>query len=142
MCYTTTFVVPLQYYVLLHSINSTQCDNILFLTPRELPAAVPLTGGGSRTAVNIVVVVAVLILLSHRYYNAVRGHRTDSNNSGAENDVRRKNKNNTSQYTTISRSPRWTNGSPGMPLVLVREYESRRVEILNIFPTKKKRINS
>ena len=38
----------------------------------------------------------------------------------------------------ISRSPRWTSGSPRMLLVLVREFESRRGEILNLFPKIKK----
>ena len=36
----------------------------------------------------------------------------------------------------------WTSGSPRMLLVLVREFESRRGEILNLFAKKKeKRIN-
>ena len=38
-----------------------------------------------------------------------------------------------------SRSPRWTSGSPRMLLVLVREFESRRGEILNLFAKKKKK---
>ena len=38
----------------------------------------------------------------------------------------------------ISRSPRWTSGSPRMLLVLIREFESRRGEILNLFAKKKK----
>ena len=37
-----------------------------------------------------------------------------------------------------SRPPRWTSGSPRMLLVLVREFESRRGEILNIFAKIKK----
>ena len=37
------------------------------------------------------VVVVVLTLLTHRY-EAVRGHRTGSNNSGAEDYLRRENK--------------------------------------------------
>ena len=35
------------------------------------------------------VVIVVVLTLTHRY-NAVRGHRTGSNNSGAENYLRRK----------------------------------------------------
>ena len=31
------------------------------------------------------------------------------------------------------RSPRWTSGTPQMLLVLIREFESRRGEILNLF---------
>ena len=34
----------------------------------------------------------------------------------------------------FSRSPRWTSGSPRMPLVLVREFESRRGEVLSLIP--------
>ena len=50
--------------------------------------------GGGVTAVAVswvmrVVVVVVVLALIHRY-NAVRGHRTGSNNSGAEDDLRRK----------------------------------------------------
>ena len=37
------------------------------------------------------------------------------------------------QLFMITRSPRWTSGSPRMLLVLVREFESRRGEILNLF---------
>ena len=37
----------------------------------------------------------------------------------------------------LGRSPRWTSGSPRMLLVLVREFESRRGEILNLFANKK-----
>ena len=37
----------------------------------------------------VVVVVVVVLTLTHRY-NAVRGHRTGSNNSGAEDYLRRK----------------------------------------------------
>ena len=33
----------------------------------------------------------------------------------------------------LCRSPRWTSGSPRMIAVLVREFESRRGEILNLF---------
>ena len=36
-------------------------------------------------------------------------------------------------YYSISRSPRWTSGSPRMLLVLVREFESRRGEIFILF---------
>ena len=36
-----------------------------------------------------------------------------------------------------SRSARWTSGSPRMVLVLVRQFESRRGEILNLFANKK-----
>ena len=36
--------------------------------------------------------VHVVLTLTHRYNNAVRGHRTRSNNSGAEDYLRRKNK--------------------------------------------------
>ena len=39
----------------------------------------------------VVVVVVVVLTLTHRH-NAVRGHRTGSNNSGAENYLRRKTK--------------------------------------------------
>ena len=42
-------------------------------------------------------------------------------------------------YYSISRSPRWTSGSPRMLLALVREFESRRGEILNLFAKKKKK---
>ena len=38
------------------------------------------------------VVVAVIVVTSTHRYNAVRGHRTGSNNSGAEDYLRRKNK--------------------------------------------------
>ena len=38
------------------------------------------------------VVVVVVLTLTHHGYNAVRGHRTGSNNSGAEDYLRRKNK--------------------------------------------------
>ena len=38
-----------------------------------------------------------------------------------------------------SRSPRWTCGSPRMLLALVREFESRRGEILNLFAKKKRK---
>ena len=38
----------------------------------------------------------------------------------------------------LERSPRWTSGSPRMLLVWVREFESRRGEILNFFAKKKK----
>ena len=38
----------------------------------------------------------------------------------------------------VSRSPRWTSGSPRMLLVLIREFESRRGEILNLFAKMKK----
>ena len=38
-----------------------------------------------------------------------------------------------------SRSPRWTSGSPRMLLLSVREFESRRGEILNLFAKKKRR---
>ena len=38
-----------------------------------------------------------------------------------------------------SRSPRWTRGSPRMLLVLIREFESRRGQILNLFAKKKKK---
>ena len=41
-------------------------------------------------------------------------------------------------YLYPERSPRWTSGNPRMLLVLVREFESRRGEILNKFPKKKK----
>ena len=41
----------------------------------------------------------------------------------------------------IQRSPGCTSGSPRMLLVLVREFESRRGEILNLFAKKSKRIN-
>ena len=37
----------------------------------------------------------------------------------------------------LSLSLRWTSGSPRMLLVLVREFESRRGEILNLYATKK-----
>ena len=40
-----------------------------------------------------------------------------------------------------SRSPRWTSGSPRMLLVLVREFESRRGEILNLFYEKLKNVS-
>ena len=41
-----------------------------------------------------------------------------------------------------TRSPRWTSGSPRMLLVLIREFESRRCEILIFFAKKKEeRIN-
>ena len=43
----------------------------------------------SRHTVVVVVVVVVFLTLTHRY-NAVRGHRTGSNNSGAEDYVSRK----------------------------------------------------
>ena len=36
----------------------------------------------------------------------------------------------------ISRSPRWTSGSPRMLLVLIREFESRRGKISNLFAKK------
>ena len=39
----------------------------------------------------------------------------------------------------VCMSPRWTSGSPRMLLVLVREFESRRGEILNLFEKKKKK---
>ena len=39
----------------------------------------------------------------------------------------------TTTTATTSRSPRWSSGSPRMLLVLVREFESRRGEILNLF---------
>ena len=39
---------------------------------------------------------------------------------------------------SICRSPRWSSGNPRMLLVLVREFESRRGEILTFFATKKK----
>ena len=38
-----------------------------------------------------------------------------------------------------SRSPRWTSGSPRMLLVLVREFESRRGEILTLFAKERKK---
>ena len=38
----------------------------------------------------------------------------------------------------FSRSPRWTSGSPRMLLVLIREFECRRGEILNLFAQIKK----
>ena len=41
-------------------------------------------------------------------------------------------------YIWWQRSPRWTSGSPRMLLVLVREFESRRGEILNLFAKIKK----
>ena len=60
----------------------------------------------------------------------------------------RKTQQSAARYSTIYtlvygtyRSPRWTSGSsPPMPLliVLVREFESRRGEILNLFAKKKK----
>ena len=46
-----------------------------------------------------VVVVAVVLTLTHHGYNAVRGHRTGSNNSGAEDDLRRKT-NKKTEYNT------------------------------------------
>ena len=42
------------------------------------------------------------------------------------------------KFVVTSRSPRWTSGSPRMLLVFVREFESCRGEILNIFAKKKK----
>ena len=39
----------------------------------------------------------------------------------------------------LTRSPRWTSGSPRMLLVLVRELESRRGEILNLFAKEKEK---
>ena len=38
----------------------------------------------------------------------------------------------------MSRSPRWTSGSPRMLLVLIREFESRCGEILILFAKMKK----
>ena len=40
-----------------------------------------------------------------------------------------------------SRSPRWSSGNPRMLLVLVREFESRRGEILNLFYKKLKNVS-
>ena len=40
----------------------------------------------------------------------------------------------------VCMSPRWTSGSPRMLLVLVREFESRRGEILNLFAKKKNQL--
>ena len=37
-----------------------------------------------------------------------------------------------------TRSPRWTSGSPRMLLVLIRGFEFRRGEILNLFAKLKK----
>ena len=63
---------------------------------RSVSLDVPFSfAGGGVTAVavswvmRVVVVVVVVLALIHRY-NAVRGHRTGSNNSGAEDDLRRK----------------------------------------------------
>ena len=46
----------------------------------------------------VVVVVVVVLTLIHRY-NAVRGHRTGSNNSGAEDYRRRKTNTGTDDHT-------------------------------------------
>ena len=46
--------------------------------------------------------------------------------------------NDSAVYYVPSRSPRWTSGSPRMLLVLLREFESRRGEILNLFAKLKK----
>ena len=43
------------------------------------------------------------------------------------------------EYMSFIRSPRWTSGSPRMLLVLVRAFESRRGEILNLFAKTKKK---
>ena len=36
-------------------------------------------------------------------------------------------------YIGRSRSPLWSNGYPRIPLALVREFDSHRVEILTLF---------
>ena len=51
------------------------------LVPQNVPSAYAV--------VVVVVVVVVVLTLSHGY-NAVRGHRTGSNNSGTEDYLRRK----------------------------------------------------
>ena len=57
----------------------------------------------------VAVAVAVVLTLTHCYKNAVRGHRTGSNSSGAEDYLRRKtNKNgrkHTQHATETNRTP-------------------------------------
>ena len=53
-----------------------------------------LLQSASLVVVAVVVVVVVVLTLTYRY-NAVRGHRTGCNNSGAEDYLRRKTKNRT-----------------------------------------------
>ena len=53
-------------------------------------------------------VLVVVVLTSTHRYNAVRGHRTGSNNSGAEDYLRRKNKKNQKILHTISETNAYT----------------------------------
>ena len=64
----------------------------IFLRQQQsvFPAGYQVPGTRYQVVV-VVVVVAVVLTLTHRY-NAVRGHRTGSKNSGAEDYLRRKNK--------------------------------------------------
>ena len=85
------------------------CIRCLLVRAFRLPIGVPWVrahivisscgaGGGAegvqgvRYALPLVVVVVVVLTLTRRY-NAVRGHRTGSNNSGAENYLRKTNNN-------------------------------------------------
>ena len=54
------------------------------LVPQNVPSAYAVV-----VVVVVVVAVVVVLTLSHGY-NAVRGHRTGSNNSGTEDYLRRK----------------------------------------------------
>ena len=51
------------------------------------------------------IVVVVFLTLTHRY-NAVRGHRTGSNNSGAEDYIRRKTNEKQKKIHTITETSR------------------------------------
>ena len=94
MTTTDVYVVYLNRYNIIYKPG---CYNIIYKLGSWMVGLVGFSNGW----------VYVVLTSTHRY-NAVRGHRTGSNNSGAEDYLRRKNKKNQKILHTISETNAYT----------------------------------